>query len=232
MGPTSELKARRFTSHILSGLLYLHSNSIIHRDIKGANCLISSEDTIKIADFGTAAQCDRFRSKTFKAVSDAVPPPGFVKLPASTEHKALRGTSYYMAPEVIRGVGYGRRADVWSLGCTVIEMVTGQPPWSDSNDQVAVMYRVASGTEVVEIPKSLSTEGRNFLTWCFKRDPNDRATTKYLLEHPFTMLGSSKGLFRKAPPPPPRQTQSAGAIDMCTIAGGMKIPAAAPSNKL
>jgi len=94
------------------------------------------------------------------------------------------------------------------------------------------MYRVASGTEVVEIPKSLSTEGRNFLTWCFKRDPNDRATTKYLLEHPFTKLGSSKGLFRKAPPPPPRQTQSAGAIDMCTIAGGMKIPAAAPSNKL
>jgi len=224
-GPLCETTCRRYTNHILSGLLYLHNSNIIHRDIKGANSLISCEDMIKIADFGTAAQCGKFHSKKFKKIADVAPPPGFVPLPASTEHKALRGTSYYMAPEVIKGVGYGRRADVWSLGCTVVEMATGHPPWHETKNQVAAMYRVASGEEAVAIPGTLSTEGKNFLSWCFKRDPNDRATTKYLLEHPFAKVENfAKGLNLKHPPPPPPKRTTTGPLDMRTIVGGVGLP--------
>jgi len=222
-GPLCEVTCRRYASQILAGLVYLHNSNIIHRDIKGANCLISREDTIKIADFGTAAQCGKFQSKNFKVIADVAPPPGFTQLPASAEHKALRGTCYYMAPEVVKGVGYGRRADVWSLGCTVIEMATGRPPWSESQNQISAMYRVASGEEQVEIPQSLSTEGRNFLSWCFKRDPNDRATTKYLQDHPFAQIQKG-GLSRKAPPPPPKRAVEGGPLDMRTIVGGAAMP--------
>jgi len=229
MGPLSEAITRRFTNHILAGLLYLHDNNIIHRDIKGANCLITKEDTVKIADFGTAAD-SRISSKNFKKIADVAPPPGFVPLPASAEHKALRGTSYYMAPEVIKGVGYGRRADVWSLGCTVVEMATAHPPWYETKNQVAAMYRVASGEEPVAIPETLSTEGKNFLTWCFKRDPNDRATTKYLLEHPFSKVESYvKGFKGKAPPPPPKRLANEGVpLDLGTIVGGVGLPGLSP----
>jgi len=164
-GPLCEATTRRYTSHMLAGLLYLHNKNIIHRDIKGANCLIDdSDDSIKIADFGTAAD-SRIKSKNFKKIADVAPPPGFVPLPASAEHKALRGTSYYMAPEVIKGVGYGRRADVWSLGCTVVEMATGHPPWHETKNQVPrsllLLCQPFSTQNYLRIPQCLANA-----PWC------------------------------------------------------------------
>lgn len=245
-GPIGEVKARRYTRDILAGLWYMHERGIIHRDIKGANCLVANGDQVKLADFGTAAQAAKFKSKGFTKACDlqpVAPPPGFSPLPASAEHKALRGTSYYMAPEVIRGVGYGRRADVWSTGCTVIEMVTGHPPFHETKNQVAAMYRIASGSDPAPIPPQLSSEGKNFLTWCFKRDPNDRATVKYLRSHPWVSFSNivasmqSPGATAKpsttasspgsnsAPPPPPRRDRDSIAVDnnlaMQTIMGPM-----------
>lgn len=247
-GPIGEVKARRYTRDILAGLWYMHERGIIHRDIKGANCLVANGDQVKLADFGTAAQAAKFKSKGFTKACDlqpVAPPPGFSPLPASAEHKALRGTSYYMAPEVIRGVGYGRRADVWSTGCTVVEMVTGHPPFHETKNQVAAMYRIASGSDPAPIPPQLSSEGKNFLTWCFKRDPNDRATVKYLRSHPWvsfsnivaSMQSPGAGATAKPsttasspgsnspPPPPPRRDRDSIAVDnnlaMQTIMGPM-----------
>ena len=83
---------------------------MIHRDIKGANILVDDRGCIKLADFGA--------SKILVGGSTLM-----------DENQSLRGTPYFMAPEVIMQTGHGRKADVWSVGCTVLQMVTGRPPW-------------------------------------------------------------------------------------------------------
>ena len=99
--------------------------------------------------------------------------------------KGMRGTAYFMAPEVIRGDGYGRRSDVWSLGCTVVEMMTGKPPFVQYDNHITAMYRIASSDEPAPIPDDLGETARNFLLRCFERDMAQRAAAKDLIEHPF-----------------------------------------------
>ncbi|XP_062212500.1 mitogen-activated protein kinase kinase kinase 5-like isoform X2 [Phragmites australis] len=111
-GSLTESVIRNFTRHILKGLAFLHSQKIMHRDIKGANLLVDINGVVKLADFGMA-----------KHLSTAAP------------NLSLKGTPYWMAPEVVRAtldksVGYDLAVDIWSLGCTIIEMFTGKPPWS------------------------------------------------------------------------------------------------------
>lgn len=113
-GPFSENIIRVYAKQILKGLKYLHDNNIIHRDIKGANILVDTKGTVKLADFGCA--------KLFQGIQ------------ANSNFKSVLGTPYWMAPEVlnvgfsivtaqvIRAEGYGRSADIWSLGCTIIEV--------------------------------------------------------------------------------------------------------------
>ena len=129
-GPLCEASVRRYTSHILAGLLYLHDKNIIHRDIKGANCLIDdTDDSIKIADFGTAAD-SRIKSKNFKKIADVAPPPGFVPLPASAEHKVAEFTCQreitsiteaFLCPGVawnllLHGTRGDQRCRIWTEG--------------------------------------------------------------------------------------------------------------------
>ena len=126
-------------------LMHLHGLSIAHRDIKSANCLIGDRDTIKVADFGSSARSTNVTdqsgladqpsasSLTATEMTDAPSPEAL-----GAGMRGMRGTPYFMAPEVIKGVAYGRRSDVWSVGCTVVEMVTGKPPWSDLGNHVAV----------------------------------------------------------------------------------------------
>jgi len=104
-GPIPEDAARKYTQNMLSGLNYLHSQRqpVIHRDIKGANVLLYPNAIAKLGDFGASKQLGTI----------------------SNENKSLIGTPYWMAPEVIRESGHGRKADIWSVGCTVIEMVKG-----------------------------------------------------------------------------------------------------------
>lgn len=95
---------KSYTKQILDGLVYLHSRKIIHRDVKGANILVDTRGTVKLADFGAAKRIEGLFSQTNK----------------SHQH-SLKGTVLWMAPEVIRQTaGYGRACDIWSLGCTVI----------------------------------------------------------------------------------------------------------------
>ncbi|XP_057719621.1 mitogen-activated protein kinase kinase kinase 17-like [Arachis stenosperma] len=92
-----------------------------------------------------------------------------------------------MAPEVARGEEQGFPADVWALGGTVLEMITGKPPWHYlyDDDPVMVLYRIGFWDEVPEIPSHISEEGKDFLTKCFKRDPHERQLVEQLLEHEF-----------------------------------------------
>jgi len=166
MGPFPEEVISVYTKQILYGLEYLHSNNIVHRDIKGGNILVSNDGVIKLADFGAS-----------KKLEDVVDP----------KKSSLKGTVCWMAPEVARQEsGCGKEVDVWSLGCTVFEMATGQPPWNDFPDQVSVLYHLAT----LRSPPSfksvkLSSIGIDFLKQCFVVAPHKRKSVKALLEHPF-----------------------------------------------
>ncbi|KAJ1277085.1 hypothetical protein BS78_05G267000 [Paspalum vaginatum] len=162
-GLLSESVIRNFMPHILKGLAFLHSQKIMHRDIKAANLLVDGNGVVKLADFGLA-----------KHLSNAPNHP-------------LRGTPYWMAPEVVRATldksaCYDLAVDIWSLGCTIIEMFTGKPPWSNLEGPAA-MFKVLRVDP--PIPDSMSPEGKDFLRLCFRRNPAERPTASSLLGHPF-----------------------------------------------
>ncbi|KAK3040450.1 hypothetical protein RJ639_028699 [Escallonia herrerae] len=154
-----------YTSQMLQGLDYLHSRGIVHCDIKGRNVLIG-EKGAKIADLG----CAKWNNPGTGHTTAAVP---------------IGGTPMFMAPEVARGEDQGFPADTWALGCTVIEMATGRPPWPIVNDPMSVLYRIAFSGELPEFPDFLSSQARDFLSKCLRRDPKERWTAKQLLKHPF-----------------------------------------------
>ncbi|KAF7015979.1 hypothetical protein CFC21_029683 [Triticum aestivum] len=163
-GAITESVVRNFTRHILRGLAFLHGQKIMHRDIKGANLLVDINGVVKLADFGMA-----------KHLSTAAP------------NLSLKGTPYWMAPEMVQAtlakdVGYDLAVDIWSLGCTIIEMFDGKPPWSDLEGPAA-MFKVLHKDP--PIPENLSLEGKDFLQCCFKRNPAERPTASELLDHPF-----------------------------------------------
>ncbi|XP_076939066.1 mitogen-activated protein kinase kinase kinase NPK1-like [Bidens hawaiensis] len=119
-GPFPEAVIRMYTKQLLLGLDYLHKNGIMHRDIKGANILVDNKGCIKLADFGASKQV--------------------VELANGSGAKSMKGTPYWMAPEVILQTGHSFSADIWSVGCTIIEMATRKPPWSQHYQEVAALF--------------------------------------------------------------------------------------------
>ncbi|KAK8957522.1 Mitogen-activated protein kinase kinase kinase YODA [Platanthera zijinensis] len=163
-GAMTESVVRNFTRHILNGLAYLHTTKNIHRDIKGANLLVDVNGTVKLADFGMAKH-----------------------LSGAAAALSLKGTPYWMAPEVVQAtmnkdIGYDFAVDIWSLGCTIIEMFSGKHPWSGL-EGAAAMFKVLHKDP--PIPEGLSCEGKDFLRRCFHRNPAERPTASVLLDHPF-----------------------------------------------
>ncbi|KAG8364104.1 hypothetical protein BUALT_Bualt19G0092000 [Buddleja alternifolia] len=150
-----------YTRQILSGLNYLHCRNVVHRDIKCANILVDVSGSVKLADFGLA------------------------KATKLNDIKSCKGTPFWMAPEVVnrRNHGYGRAADIWSLGCTVLEMLTGQIPYSHLEGMQA-LFRIGRG-ELPPIPNTLSRDAQDFILNCLQVNPDDRPTAAQLLEHAF-----------------------------------------------
>ncbi|XP_022859732.1 mitogen-activated protein kinase kinase kinase 18-like [Olea europaea var. sylvestris] len=162
-GSLGESLIQFYTHQMLEGLNYLHVNGLVHCDIKGQNILIG-KDGVKIADFGCA-----------KLMQEG----------GGSSKSAFSGTPAYMAPEVARGEEQGFPADIWALGCTIIEMATGLHPWQEMEDPVSALYRIGYSGKAPENPSWLSDNAKELLTMCFMKDPNDRWTAAQLLKHPF-----------------------------------------------
>ncbi|KYQ92240.1 putative protein serine/threonine kinase [Tieghemostelium lacteum] len=147
----------------LQGLIYLHTQAIIHRDVKAANILLSDQCEVKIADFGVSEKLTS----------------------AFDQSKEMIGTPLWMAPEVILKKNYDYKADVWSLGITIIEMADGIPPHINMNPMRAMKMVPNWPPPTFNDPKKWSPLLNDFLAKCLDKDPEKRSSPSELLHHPF-----------------------------------------------
>lgn len=170
-GRFDELMIKHLTTQVLSGLAYLHSRGILHRDMKADNLLLDQEGVCKISDFGISRKSQDIYSNS---------------------EMTMRGTVFWMAPEMVdTAQGYSAKVDIWSVGCVVLEMLAGKRPWSNL-EVVAAMFKIGKSKSAPPIPEDtlplISQAGRDFLDACFKIDPEARPTADELLSHPFLQL--------------------------------------------
>lgn len=160
-----------YIAQVLHGLVFLHEQGVIHRDIKGANILTTKEGLVKLADFGVATHS----SPSGQGAADGT----------------VVGTPYWMAPEVIELAGATTASDIWSLGCTVIELLDGKPPYHKFAPMPA-LFRIVNDDHP-PLPEGASPTVRDFLMQCFQKDPNLRVSAKKLLRHPWIAGAVKKG---------------------------------------
>jgi serine/threonine protein kinase len=147
-------------TQVLQGLQYLHEQGVIHRDIKGANILTTKDGTVKLADFGVS-------TSTLAGGQD--------------KEAQVVGTPYWMAPEIIQLSGASSASDIWSVGCTVIELLQGKPPYHNLAAMPALFAIV--NDDHPPLPEGISAAARDFLMQCFQKDPNLRVSARKLLRH-------------------------------------------------
>ncbi|KAG8505387.1 Serine/threonine-protein kinase PLK4, partial [Galemys pyrenaicus] len=166
MKPFSENEARHFMHQITTGMLYLHSHGILHRDLTLSNLLLTRNMNIKIADFGLAAQ---------------------LKMPHE-KHYTLCGTPNYISPEVATRSAHGLESDVWSLGCMFYTLLTGRPPF-DTDTVKNTLNKVVLAD--YEMPTFLSRDAKDLIHQLLRRNPADRLSLSSVFDHPFMARSSS-----------------------------------------
>lgn len=169
-GALPEPLVRSFVRQILTGLSYLHGKEIIHRDIKGANILVDNKGTIKISDFGISKKLEA--SNILSGANN------------NKHRPSLQGSVYWMAPEVVKQTSYTRKADIWSLGCLVVEMMTGTHPFPDCT-QLQAIFKIGGAKAAPTIPEHASEEAKTFLAQTFELDHNKRPSADELMLHSF-----------------------------------------------
>lgn len=168
---------RLYTRHIVSALKYLHDHGVVHRDVKGANVLVLTDglsgSMAKLTDFGCS-----FKAEERDDISK------------------LSGTISWMSPEAARqDKNLGFKSDVWSLGATIIEMVTTAPPWPEfNNNPYGLLYKIANTKVPPAFPEELlpKTDIYDFLTKCLAPAISERASSAELCSHPFLMEDPSQ----------------------------------------
>lgn len=147
----------------LKSLAYIHAMHRIHRDIKSDNILLGSDGSVKLADFGYAAQLTQKQQKRNTVV----------------------GTPYWMAPELIRGHDYGTKVDIWSLGIMVMEMAEGEPPYMEFPPLRALFLITTKGIPGLKEVNKWSADFQNFFSLCLEKEVSARPEAADLLKHPF-----------------------------------------------
>jgi len=149
-----------YAREMLEGVEYLHTRDppVVHRDIKGANVLVGLDCRVKLSDFG----CSKRTQETWSVT--------------------MKGSIPWMAPEVVKHTGYGRKADIWSFGCVMIEMATADSPWGKFDNPMAAFHKIGMSDALPAIPEFLSDECREFIGLCVQRDFTKRPTAAELLD--------------------------------------------------
>jgi mitogen-activated protein kinase kinase kinase 17/18 len=160
-GRLAERDIRAYAGDVARALAYLHGRSLVHGDVKARNVVVGGDGRARLTDFGCARPA------------------------AAGSARPFGGTPAFMAPEVARGEGQGPAADVWALGCTVVELATGRAPWGDADGLLAAVHRIGYTDDVPEAPAWMSADARDFLARCFERRAAARPTAAQLLAHPF-----------------------------------------------
>jgi len=160
----SEVEVATIMEMVLQGLIIIHNKNLIHRDIKGANILLSEDGYAKLGDFGVGAQ-----------------------LLTEKYRKSKKGSPYWMSPQVASNLKYDFKTDIWSLGITCIELIEGEPPFSELKPK-SVMEKMSKNppkpSEFVDFNEH-TDEFRSFIEHCLEIDPNKRYTAEELLKHEF-----------------------------------------------
>ncbi|KAJ2161121.1 mitogen-activated protein kinase kinase kinase [Coemansia sp. RSA 552] len=168
-GPLPESVVHSFVAQIAAGLTYLHERGILHRDIKGANILVDETGTCKISDFGISRKANHSQLAS-----------------GMSKGQRILGTVPFMAPEVARKSEYAAAADIWSLGCVVVQMWSGRQPW-DELIEPQVFFKLGRG-EAPPIPDDLTEAGLEFCKHCFAPDPQARWTAPQLAQMKFAQV--------------------------------------------
>ncbi|EPT04024.1 hypothetical protein FOMPIDRAFT_1114693 [Fomitopsis schrenkii] len=170
-GKFEEEVTKSFTGQILAGLEYLHGKNILHRDLKADNILVEMNGICKISDFGISKRTDDIEQ--------------------AGAYTSMQGTVFWMAPEVINAQkgGYNSKVDIWSVGCVVYEMWTGQRPWN-GQEAMAVLLHLYQNRQSPPLPESitLSLLADDFRQKCFAMDPDLRPSAAELRQHSYLRL--------------------------------------------
>ncbi|KAL7721167.1 Protein kinase [Entamoeba marina] len=157
----------------LKALTYLHSFHCVHRDIKSDNILLKTDGSVKLSDFGYAAQLTKQKQNRTSIV----------------------GTPYWMAPELIRSQKYDEKVDIWSLGIMCMEMADGNPPYMDYPPMRALFLITTKGIPPLKEKEKWSKEFLSFFDECLVLSPDARLTSMKMIEHPFLDKKTSKQEF-------------------------------------
>ena len=189
LGPFKEKPIREYARHICTGLEFLHCHGIIHRDIKGANCLVGLDGVAKVADFGCCISSSLCETQGTKI--------------------GVFGTSMWMSPECVSATGVTEKTDIWSLGCTIVEMATGRAPWHEAHftNEWAALFFISQSGRGPPVPDHLSRQAHRFLQRCFSIDPAKRPTASECLRDPFLVedYDDSPSAGPEMLPPSPRE---------------------------
>ncbi|KAM8852242.1 mitogen-activated protein kinase kinase kinase kinase 3-like isoform 4-T4 [Synchiropus picturatus] len=176
-GPLAESQIAYMSRETLQGLYYLHNKGKMHRDIKGANILLTDNGYVKLADFGVSAQITATLAK----------------------RKSFIGTPYWMAPEVAaveRKGGYNQLCDIWAVGITAIELAELQPPMFDLHPMRALFLMTKSNFQPPKLKDKLkwTNNFHHFVKLALTKNPKKRPTAEKLLQHPFVSQPLSRTL--------------------------------------
>uniref|UniRef100_A0A8C6SHD9 Serine/threonine-protein kinase PLK n=1 Tax=Neogobius melanostomus TaxID=47308 RepID=A0A8C6SHD9_9GOBI len=160
----TEPEVRYYLRQIISGLKYLHSRNILHRDLKLGNFFVNENMDLRLGDFGLAAKLEAVEQRK----------------------KTICGTPNYLAPEVLNRQGHGTESDVWSLGCVMYTLMCGNPPFETLD--LKETYKCIKEVRY-NLPSTLSPAAQKLISNVLQKNPSDRLTLDQILNHEFFTKG-------------------------------------------